>query len=190
MSNTRLAKAASVIMVMTLVNKAVGFLRDSLVASTFGTTYQTDAYNMAMQICDVLFIMIALAISTTFIPMLSEVQSRKGKEEMFNFANNILNILMGISLYLLLNHNNKKQRNNLVGLFVIQFIFNFIWSALFFNLRNIFVAAIDITLLVIFLSVLMYQLWLHHRLAMWLMIPYYLWVLFATLLNYSIYFLN
>ncbi|HAP8892173.1 TPA: tryptophan-rich sensory protein, partial [Enterococcus faecium] len=37
---------------------------------------------------------------------------------------------------------------------------------------------------------LMYQLWLHHRLTMWLMIPYYLWVLFATLLNYSIYFLN
>ncbi|HFD1668550.1 TPA: tryptophan-rich sensory protein, partial [Enterococcus faecium] len=57
-------------------------------------------------------------------------------------------------------------------------------------LRNIFIAAIDITLLVIFLSVLMYQLWRHHRLAMWLMIPYYLWVLFATLLNYSIYFLN
>lgn len=102
----------------------------------------------------------------------------------------LLYILMGISLYLLLNHNNKKQRNNLVGLFVIQFIFNFIWSALFFNLRNIFIAAIDITLLVIFLSVLMYQLWLHHRLAMWFMIPYYLWVLFATLLNYSIYFLN
>ncbi|NTK45073.1 tryptophan-rich sensory protein, partial [Enterococcus faecium] len=25
---------------------------------------------------------------------------------------------------------------------------------------------------------------------MWLVIPYYLWVLFATLLNYSIYFLN
>ncbi|ELB36917.1 tryptophan-rich sensory protein [Enterococcus faecium EnGen0024] len=46
----------------------------------------------------------------------------------------LLYILMGISLYLLLNHNNKKQRNNLVGLFVIQFIFNFIWSALFFNL--------------------------------------------------------
>lgn len=52
----------------------------------------------------------------------------------------LLYILMGISLYLLLNHNNKKQRNNLVGLFVIQFIFNFIWSALFFNLRNIFIA--------------------------------------------------
>ena len=48
----------------------------------------------------------------------------------------LLYILMGISLYLLLNHNNKKQRNNLVGLFVIQFIFNFIWSALFFSLKN------------------------------------------------------
>lgn len=98
MSKTRLAKAASVIMIMTLVNKAVGFIRDSLVASAFGTTYQTDAYNMAMQINDVLFIMIALAITTTFIPILSEVLAKEGKEEMFNFANNISNILLVLSI--------------------------------------------------------------------------------------------
>ena len=98
----------------------------------------------------------------------------------------LLYILMGISLCLLLIRNNKTAKQSCRS-FVIQFIFNFIWSTIF-NLRNIFIAAIDITLLVIFLSVLMYQLWLHHRLAMWLMIPYYLWVLFATLLNYSIYF--
>lgn len=102
MPNKRLAKAASIIMIMTLVNKAVGFLRDSLVASTFGTTYQTDAYNMAMQICDVLFIMIALAISTTFIPILSEVKAKKGKEEMFIFANNIINILFSVSIVLII----------------------------------------------------------------------------------------
>ncbi|RXU91312.1 hypothetical protein CYQ77_01905 [Enterococcus faecium] len=65
------------------------------------------------------------------------------------------------------------------------------WPFIFYTIIwTLSIAAIDITLLVIFLSVLMYQLWLHHRLAMWLMIPYYLWVLFATLLNYSIYFLN
>ncbi|MEG0773306.1 murein biosynthesis integral membrane protein MurJ [Clostridium sp.] len=100
MTKTRLAKAATVIMIMTLINKAVGFLRDSLVASAFGTTYQTDAYNMAMQICDILFIMIALAITTTFIPILSEVLTKKSKEEMFRFANNIINILLLISIFL------------------------------------------------------------------------------------------
>jgi putative peptidoglycan lipid II flippase len=102
MVKTRLAKAAGVIMVMTLINKAVGFLRDALVASAFGTTYLTDAYNMAMTISDFLFIMIALAITTTFIPVLSDVLRKKGKEEMFELANNIINILTVISIVIVI----------------------------------------------------------------------------------------
>ncbi|WP_165003314.1 MULTISPECIES: TspO/MBR family protein [unclassified Enterococcus] len=102
----------------------------------------------------------------------------------------LLYLLMGISLYLLLNHENRKQRQTMVTLFVIQFIFNLLWTFFFFNLKNNLVAAIDITLLVIFLSMLMYHLWLNKRIVSWLMLPYYIWVLFATLLNYSIYFLN
>lgn len=102
----------------------------------------------------------------------------------------LLYILMGISLYLLLTLKNKRIKQKLISLFVVQFICNFLWSALFFNLKNIFIAALDISLLVIVLSILLYQLWLHYRLVMWLMIPYYLWVLFATVLNYSIYFFN
>ncbi|OTP09494.1 tryptophan-rich sensory protein [Enterococcus sp. 10A9_DIV0425] len=101
-----------------------------------------------------------------------------------------LYILMGIALYLILDMSKKKIRIKLLWLFVIQFTCNFIWSILFFYLQNSFIAAMDITILVIVLAVLLYHLWLHNRLAMWLMIPYYLWVLFATLLNYSIYFLN
>lgn len=102
----------------------------------------------------------------------------------------VLYILMGISLYLLLVMKNKRVKQKLITLFVIQFVCNFIWSALFFNLQNTLIAALDITLLVVLLSILLYQLWNHYRLAMWLLVPYYLWVLFATLLNYSILFLN
>lgn len=98
MTGTKLVKSATVIMMMTFINKAVGFLRDSLVASAFGTTYVTDAYNMAMTIVDFLFIMIALAITTTFIPVLSDILNKKGKEEMFSFANNLINILVTISI--------------------------------------------------------------------------------------------
>ena len=102
----------------------------------------------------------------------------------------VLYILMGISLYLLLVMKNKRVKQKLITLFVIQFVCNFIWSALFFNLQNTLIAALDITLLLILLSILLYQLWNHYRLVMWLLVPYYLWVLFATLLNYSILFLN
>lgn len=99
----KLAKAATLIMVMTLINKAIGFVRDALVASSFGTTYMTDAYNVAMTILDLLFIMIAFAITTTFIPILSDTLNKKGKEEMFKFANNLMNIftIIGIILVLL-----------------------------------------------------------------------------------------
>lgn len=102
----------------------------------------------------------------------------------------VLYILMDMALYFLTQMDERKLKRKLLTLFVIQFICNFLWSALFFNLQSNFIAAVDITILVIVLTILLYHLWLHFRLVMWLLVPYYLWVLFATLLNYSIYFLN
>lgn len=102
----------------------------------------------------------------------------------------ILYILIGISLYFILNTQNQKHRTRLLWLFTIQFIFNLLWSALFFNVQNTLISAIDITLLMIFLTALVYHLWLHNRTAMWLTIPYYLWVFFASILNYAIFILN
>lgn len=102
----------------------------------------------------------------------------------------VLYILMGMALYFLTQMDERKLKRKLLTLFVIQFICNFLWSALFFNLQSNFIAAVDITILVIVLTILLYHLWLHFCLVMWLLVPYYLWVLFATLLNYSIYFLN
>ncbi len=94
MGKGKLAKAASIVMVLTLVSKVIGFLRDILIASTFGATYITDAYNVALTISDILFALFSLAIMTTFIPLLSETYKNKGKKEMFLFANNIMNILV------------------------------------------------------------------------------------------------
>lgn len=102
----------------------------------------------------------------------------------------ILYILMGMALYFLVKMHQRKIKRKLLTLFVIQFLCNFLWSALFFNLQSNFMAAVDITILVIVLTILFYHLWLHFRLVMWLLVPYYLWVLFASILNYSIYFLN
>lgn len=102
----------------------------------------------------------------------------------------VLYILIGISLYLIVTTTSKKLFLKLFTLFIIQFIFNFLWSFIFFNVKNNFLASVDITLLVIFLTMLLYHLWINNRLILWFMIPYYLWVIFASVLTYSIYFLN
>jgi len=98
MSKTKMARAASLIMIITVISKGIGFLRDMLVASSFGATYQTDAYNMAITIPEILFAIFSLAITTTFIPILSDTYKNKGKEDMFHFSNNIMNILIVITL--------------------------------------------------------------------------------------------
>ena len=100
MNKNKVAKSASIVIIITILSKLLGFFRDTLIAGTFGTTYQTDAYNMAITIPSIMFGIFGLAITTTFIPILNETFNSKGKEEMFNFANNIMNILLGLSLVL------------------------------------------------------------------------------------------
>lgn len=100
MGKNKLVKAATLIMVLTLVSKIIGFLRDALIASTFGATYRTDAYNIAISIPDIIFAIFSLAITTTFIPLLSETFKNEGKKEMFRFANNIMKLLTIVLLVL------------------------------------------------------------------------------------------
>ncbi|WP_055667624.1 murein biosynthesis integral membrane protein MurJ [Desnuesiella massiliensis] len=99
MSQKKIVKSISILMVISLFSRVLGFLRDILVASAFGANYQTDAYNVAVALPEIVFGIIGLAISTTFIPILSEIYTKEGKKEMFLFSNNINNILSIISLF-------------------------------------------------------------------------------------------
>lgn len=100
MSKNKLARAAGMLMFVTIISKLIGFVRDALVAGTFGTTYQSDAYLLSLTIPNILFNIFGMAITTTFIPILSESFSKKSKEDMFEFANTIMNILLILSVLL------------------------------------------------------------------------------------------
>ena len=102
MSKKTLAKAAVIIMVVSLISRATGFLRDSLNGGAFGATSTYDAYLLSLNVPNILFGIFGLAITTTFIPILSETYSESGKEKMFEFANSVMNILMILSLMLCL----------------------------------------------------------------------------------------
>lgn len=74
--------------------------------------------------------------------------------------------------------------------FVLNLVFNFIFTPIQFGLRNNLLASIDILLV---LSTLIWAMWAIFPFARWITyinIPYLLWVVFATVLQLTITFLN
>ena len=100
----------------------------------------------------------------------------------------ILYILMGIASYLVLTSG--KPNDKALTSYVIQLVFNFFWSIIFFNLELYLVAFIWLVLLWLLIlktTILFYEI---SKPAGYLMVPYLLWVTFAGYLNLSIYLLN
>jgi len=85
----------------------------------------------------------------------------------------------------------KKQRDELIfGLFAVNWFLNQAFTYLFFGKQNLFAGALDTALL--WLSTLLLILVIRKRnpLAAWLLVPYLLWVSYATYLSWGIYLLN
>jgi len=95
-----LVKSTFIIMIVSLISRFLGFVRDMLIANNFGAGMYTDAYNLAVSVPETIFTLVGLAISTAFLPMLSKIKAQKGQKQMYEFANNVINILFVISLFL------------------------------------------------------------------------------------------
>ncbi|MBU4082342.1 tryptophan-rich sensory protein [Patescibacteria group bacterium] len=102
-----------------------------------------------------------------------------------------LYILMGISVYLIWQKVEKnKTARNAMWLFWIHLFFNAIWSIIFFGLQNPGLAFVNIIIIWLLIIALMIKFWKINRWATYLLIPYLLWVSFASVLNYFIWYLN
>ncbi len=74
--------------------------------------------------------------------------------------------------------------------FVMQLFLNFMWSSIFFGLKDIQNALWVICLMWVFLAITLYEFYKISKPASYLLIPYFLWVTYALYLNSSIYFIN
>ncbi|WP_299529584.1 TspO/MBR family protein [Ulvibacterium sp.] len=74
--------------------------------------------------------------------------------------------------------------------FGFQLLLNGAWSIIFFGLQSPFWALIVILSLLVLLGLTIKWFKVISSLAAYLLIPYFLWVCFATLLNYKIWELN
>ena len=90
----------------------------------------------------------------------------------------ILYILMSISAF--------RTFNQTKNLFLIQLLFNAIWSWLFFAFQMPFIALMNIWLLIYLNIKLNLKMFYEDRLSGILFIPYVIWLFFASYLNLSI----
>ncbi len=74
--------------------------------------------------------------------------------------------------------------------FGFQLLLNAAWFIIFFGLRKPLLALLDITALFILMLFTITRFRIVNNLATYLLIPYTIWVAFATVLNFSIWRLN
>jgi tryptophan-rich sensory protein len=77
-----------------------------------------------------------------------------------------------------------------VNLFWIQLFLNGIWTPIFFGSRQLLLAFVVIVAMWIYIFKTINAFAKIDKLASYLLYPYLAWVSFATLLNFSIWFLN
>ncbi len=102
-----------------------------------------------------------------------------------------LYILMGIALWLLWERATPgRDRTIAIALFFVQLALNAAWSPVFFSAHRTGLALAIIVALVITIAILIGYALRTQRTAAWLLVPYLLWVSYATTLNAGIVALN
>jgi tryptophan-rich sensory protein len=77
-----------------------------------------------------------------------------------------------------------------LGIFLGQLILNTLWSIIFFGLHSLGGALVEIAFLWLAILATIIAFYKISKPAAWLLVPYILWVSFASYLNYAIWSLN
>lgn len=141
-----------------------------------------------------------LCIFVSFLPALSGIVAGPGQwyQQLVKPVGNpppwvfgpvwtTLYLLIGISAALAFKTNPGKP---IILLFLAHLLLNAAWSPLFFGLQQPSLALVDLIALDIVVALLLWKLWPAHRTAAYCLIPYQLWILYATYLNTGILVLN
>ncbi len=103
----------------------------------------------------------------------------------FGIVWTILYIMIGLSAALIASAWGARGRGIALILFAVHFILNLSWTPTFFGAQNIMGGLVVIGLVAFTLLIVIWAFWRVRKLAALLLVPYLVWVLFATALNYQ-----
>ena len=92
MSSSRtVARNAGIVMLLILISRLLGFIRERAIADVFGLTGETDAFRAAFNIPDLMyFLLVGGAISSAFIPVFSSYLARGQEDEAWRMASTFI----------------------------------------------------------------------------------------------------
>jgi len=108
----------------------------------------------------------------------------------FSIAWTILYILMAVSLYLFVKSENGKWKVIALWIFGLQLVLNLLWSPIFFVSHDLHLAFVIILLLLVLVFWNIILFYRASKPAGYLLVPYFLWLIFAAYLNFEIIRLN
>ena len=95
----------------------------------------------------------------------------------------LLYTVLFISLYLVWTDKNCFPFCNPLIFFIIQLCLNVVWTTIFFKLQKPLLALLDIILIILFTLITLYKFYEINKTSFYLLIPYIIWLCFATYLN-------
>ena len=103
----------------------------------------------------------------------------------------ILYTLMGIASYLVLVSEKEEQEiQKAIRIYIWQLVVNFLWPTFFFNLEWYLFSFLWILLLWVLIIIMIKRFYSISKIAGYLLVPYFIWVTFATYLTFAIWLLN
>ena len=83
-----------ILMILTVISKIFGFIRESVMASVIGAGDLKSIYVTATTIPDLMTYTVIVGIVSAYIPLYTRISSEKGESEAENFTSNLINTLM------------------------------------------------------------------------------------------------
>jgi len=108
----------------------------------------------------------------------------------FAVAWTILYVLMALAFAMVLHARGARLRAPAIILFIVQLLLNLLWSPLFFRAHQVGDALVLILVLLLVAAVTTKLFWRIRRAAGIMLLPYLLWLAFASYLNFEIGRLN
>lgn len=108
----------------------------------------------------------------------------------FPIAWTILYIMIALSLFFYIKDGLRQEKIIPLVIFITQIILNLLWTPVFFESHDIKLAFFIIIALIILVFVNIILFYKKSKTAAFLLIPYFLWLIFAAYLNYEIIKLN
>lgn len=92
-------KAAILVMMATALSRVLGYAREVVVAAYYGTSYQIDAYRVAIQLPNLFRLVLGdVVVAAAFVPIFSSYLARNQEKEGWKIASKILTLTVLILL--------------------------------------------------------------------------------------------